>query len=62
MALSDLTTTSILRALAQFDELGREAFLQRYGFGRARGYFVLHNGNRYDSKAMEQHMASLVPN
>jgi 5-methylcytosine-specific restriction protein A len=52
MALSDLTTTSILRALAQFDELGREAFLQRYGFGRARGYFVLHNGNRYDSKAI----------
>jgi 5-methylcytosine-specific restriction protein A len=52
MALSDLTTNAVLRALAQFDELGREAFLQRYGFRRARGYFVLFNGNRYDSKAI----------
>jgi hypothetical protein len=45
MALSDLTTTSVLRALAQFDELGREAFLQRYGFsaaaaGKAAAYFA----------------------
>ena len=52
MALSDLTTNSVLQAMAQFDELGREAFLDRYGFGRARGYFVLHDGKRYDSKAI----------
>jgi 5-methylcytosine-specific restriction enzyme A len=52
MALADLTTNSVLRALSEFDELGRETFLQRHGFRRARGYFVLHNGNRYDSKAI----------
>src|SRR5262249_11130921 len=37
---------------AEFDELGRDAFLNRYKFGKARGYFVLHNGQRYDSKAI----------
>jgi hypothetical protein len=34
MALSDLTDPSaVLQAIDQFDALGRDAFLQRYGFG-----------------------------
>jgi hypothetical protein len=36
----------------EFDELGREAFLNKYGFGPARTYFIEHNGERYDSKAV----------
>ena len=52
MALSDLTQNSVLQALAEFNELGRDAFLDRYKFGKARGYFVVHNGRRYDSKAI----------
>jgi hypothetical protein len=45
MALSDLTQEAVLRAIAQFDELGREAFLDRYGFGRARGYLIEHRAS-----------------
>jgi 5-methylcytosine-specific restriction enzyme MrcB-like protein/EVE domain-containing protein/dynein-related subfamily AAA family protein len=53
MALSDLTSReSVEQALEEFDELGREAFLTKYGFGRARRYFVRRNGNYYDSKAI----------
>ena len=52
MALSDLTRNSVLQALAEFDELGRDAFLDQYKFGKARGYFVVHDGRRYDLKAI----------
>ena len=52
MSLSDLTTASVQAALGEFDEIGRDAFLARYGFGKSRGYFVVHNGQRYDSKAI----------
>src|SRR5205807_1291821 len=53
MTLSDLTSReSVERALAEFDELGREAFLAKYGFGHARRYFIRRDGNYYDSKAI----------
>jgi hypothetical protein len=32
--------------------LGRERFLAKYGFGKAREYFVFHEGRHYDSKAI----------
>lgn len=52
MALSDLTSDAVNAALDEFDSLGREAFLERYGFGPARGYFLVRDGRRYDSKAV----------
>ena len=53
MELSDLTNRSaVLHAIAEFDQLGRESFLAKYGFGPARSYFLVHNGKRYDSKAI----------
>jgi hypothetical protein len=52
MALSDLTVESVLAALDQFRDLGRDVFLDRYHFGKARSYFVLHNGLLCDSKAI----------
>jgi len=55
MALSDLTKNSVLQALAEFDEIGRDAFLDRYEFGKARGYFLVHNGHRMTQKqSLEQ--------
>ena len=39
-------------ALDEFDRLGREAFLETYGFGRAKAYFVHRNRKLYDSKAI----------
>ena len=52
MALSDVTAEGVKRAMAAFDRLGREAFLAQFGFGQARGYFLVHGGHRYDSKAV----------
>jgi hypothetical protein len=53
MALRDLTDRgAVLDALSEFDAIGREAFLSKYGFGGAIGYFVLHEGRLYDSKAI----------
>jgi hypothetical protein len=39
-------------AMEEYDRLGREAFLEKYGFRPARSYFVEHEGRRYDSKAI----------
>jgi hypothetical protein len=54
MALSDVSDPSAVeRALDEFDRLSRDSFLQKYGFGRARQYFIQsHDGRRYDSKAI----------
>ena len=53
MAVADIRNPeSIRRAVAEFDELGRDAFLKKYGFGRARSYFLIVEGRRYDSKAI----------
>ena len=51
MALSDVTAEGVERAIAEFDGLGRDAFLAKYGFGKARGYTLLYGEGRYDSKA-----------
>ena len=52
MALSNVTAEGVKRAIAEFDLKGREAFLDKYGFGEARGYFLIHGERRYDSKAI----------
>lgn len=53
MAFADITDPNAVRsAIAEFDELGRDAFLDRYRFGRSREYFLIHEGRRYDSKAI----------
>jgi len=43
---------SVLKAIEEFDTLGREGFLKRYGFKMARRYYLMHKGKRYDSKAI----------
>src|ERR1700761_1811817 len=52
MTLADLTKQSVLDAIAEHDQIGRDAFLARYGFGTARAYFMVHGDRRYDSKAI----------
>jgi 5-methylcytosine-specific restriction enzyme A len=51
MARSELTRQEILQAAEEYDRLGREAFLNKYGFGHARSYLLVHDGKTYDSKA-----------
>ncbi len=43
---------SILKAIEECDRLGRDGFLEHYGYGRARNYFLVHEGRQYDSKAI----------
>ncbi len=43
---------SVHRAIQEFDHLGRNGFLRKYGFGQAKSYFILHKGKVYDSKAI----------
>lgn len=50
--LTDLTASGVRAAVEEFDRLGRRAFLDRYGFGEARTYFLVIEGRRYDSKAI----------
>ena len=50
--MSDITRESVLAAIAEFDTVGREAFLWNYGFGPARAYVLEHGDKRYDSKAI----------
>ncbi|HUO23048.1 MAG TPA: HNH endonuclease [Caulobacteraceae bacterium] len=52
MALSNLTLDSVKSAIAEFDRLGREAFLKAHRFGPSRTYFLELNGKLYDSKAI----------
>ncbi|MGX4691569.1 HNH endonuclease [Streptomyces sp. JNUCC 63] len=47
-----ITRESVLKAIAAHDELGREAFLETYHFGKARSYVLVHEGQEYDSKAI----------
>ena len=51
MALRDVTRGAVERALADFDRLGRQAFLARAGFGEAAGSFINRGVRRYDAKA-----------
>jgi len=52
MSLTDLTPEAVRQAIAEFDRLGRDSFLSTYGFGKARGYFLVHKDKAYDSKAI----------
>ncbi len=52
MGLGDVTAEGVKRSMAEFDRLGGEAFRKKYGFGRARRYFLISGGRRYDSKAV----------
>lgn len=51
--IHELTSApAVERAIAEYDELGRDAFLRKYGFGRGRTIFLTRNGDRYDAKAI----------
>ena len=52
MALSEITHDSVLAAIREFDELGRDEFLAKYGFAKSKTYFLDLDGKRYDSKAI----------
>ncbi|MBB6121637.1 HNH endonuclease [Nocardiopsis algeriensis] len=52
MPLTDITRDAVLQAIAEYDDLGQDDFLDTYGFKRAVSYDLVHNGRTYDSKAI----------
>ena len=52
MALRELSPREILQAVAEYDQLGHDRFLEKYRFGAARSYLLVINGKTYDSKAI----------
>ena len=52
MALRELSRREILQAVAEYDRLGQDRFLEKYGFGKARSYRLVVDGKTYDSKAI----------
>lgn len=52
MPLRDVTREAVLAAIEEYDGLGQDAFLYKYGFGQAREYLLIHDGKAYGSKAI----------
>ncbi|MGW3237138.1 HNH endonuclease [Streptomyces olivaceus] len=52
MAPSEITRAGILKAIAEHDRIGPEAFRDIYGYRAAATYLLEHEGNLYDSKAI----------
>src|SRR6516164_262206 len=53
MPLSDLTDpAAVSAAMDEFDRIGRNEFLQKYGFRPSRTYFVRRGDKYYDSTAI----------
>jgi len=42
----------VLRAVGEFNRLGGEDFRRKYGYGPAKKYYLVVEGNYYDSKAI----------
>lgn len=49
---SDVTRGSVLQAIRECDEKGRESFLREHGYGRSKAYILAFEGREYDSKAI----------
>jgi putative restriction endonuclease len=69
LRLGDLTERAAVEsALSEFRRLGRDAFLNKNGFGPSRVYFLDEDGDRFDSKPIVaaawgyQHGTPLRPN
>lgn len=52
MALNEITRDSVLQAIQEFQTLGQATFLEKYGFGKAKSYVIVHHKEHYDSKAI----------
>jgi MoxR-like ATPase len=44
--------SAVRQAVEEFDQIGRESFLSKYGYGQAKEYFLVIGEHQYDSKAV----------
>ena len=52
MELERIEEKDVFRAMEEYRRLGRDEFLNRYNFGRAKSRWVVHQGRSYDAKAI----------
>jgi hypothetical protein len=52
LSRSEVTSASVLAAIAECDALGRKAFLAKYGYGSSLAYRLRHERRTYDTKAI----------
>ena len=52
VAWSAVSRTHVLAAIKEYDELGQDEFLDRYGFAPSHEYVLRHADHSYDSKAI----------
>lgn len=50
MSLRDVTREGVEKALREFDDIGRDAMLDKYGGRAATRWHIEHEGNYYDQK------------
>ena len=51
-AFSVTSPDAVLSAIGEYDRLGRDAFLKKYGYHKAVSYLIVHKDHKYDSKAI----------
>ncbi|MFJ4034334.1 HNH endonuclease [Streptomyces griseoluteus] len=52
MHIGAITRDAVLKAIAEYDQLGRTEFLAKYGFAESISYVLAYEGRLYDSKAI----------
>ena len=52
MPINDIRREHVLQAIEKCDECGRDEFLEKCGFRKAKSTWLVHNGRNYDSKAI----------
>lgn len=50
MPFTDVIQKFVLEAIKEFNESGRDQFLSKYSFSKAKTYFLIYEGCRYDCK------------
>ena len=54
------TRDAVLKAIADFDDRGSDKFFRHYRIRRSRSYFIRHEGQEYDMKAVTRVARGLV--
>ena len=50
MALKDIRRDSVIKAIEEFDKIGQNRMLDKYGGGRSTRWYIHYEGKRYDQK------------
>jgi 5-methylcytosine-specific restriction protein A len=65
VARGDVQQADVYAAIAEYNDLGQDGFLEKYKMGKAMSYLLRHEGKDYDSKAIfaaaHGHHSGLTP-